>query len=178
LSFDPKQHHRRSIRLPGYDYTQPGAYFVTICAHKQKSIFRLVVDGKILLNTQGQVVVETWASLSTHHPYLDLDAFVIMPNHVHGVLVLRDETVPDNDAEARTQLPEIVRAFKSFSSRRINMVRRTQGKPVWQRGYYEHVIRDEPELDAVRRYIEVNPAKWTDDIDNPANISTAARGYT
>jgi REP element-mobilizing transposase RayT len=76
--------------------------------------------------------------------------------------------VPDNDAEARTPLPEIVRAFKSFSSRRINMVRRTQGNSVWQRGYYEHVIRDEPELDTVRRYIE----------GNPANISTAARGYT
>ena len=129
-----------------------------------------MVNGETLLNRQGLIVAESWAGLAAHHPNLDLDAFVVMPNHVHGVLVLQDEIMPDNTYGTRTPLPEIVRAFKSFSSRRIKMIRRKKGTPVWQRGYYEHVIRGERELEAVRRYIEGNPAKWADDIDNPVNI--------
>ncbi len=130
----------------------------------------------MVLNRQGRVVVESWAGLAGHHPNLDLDAFVVMPNHMHGVLVLREETTASNVFRTRTPVPEIVRAFKSFSARRVNLLRRTQGTPVWQRGYYEHVIRDERELEAVRRYIEGNPAKWADDLDNPANMGTASRG--
>jgi REP element-mobilizing transposase RayT len=113
-------------------------------------------------NALGQIVEATWLELPAHFPATRLDAFVVMPNHVHGILLL-------NQAEASTdRLSILIRDFKSFSTRRINEFRGAKGEPIWQRGYYEHVVRDERALDRIRRYVLANPTQWHLDPDNPA----------
>ena len=199
MKFDPQKHHRRSIRLKGYDYSQAGAYFVTIVAWQRECLFGEVVNGTMHLNRHGHIVHDAWFDLKNHYRHVELGAFVIMPNHVHGIVVLVDdrrggssslsETIaPDEDSSGidtmptnqtrpyvkpkpRHGLPEIVRAFKSFSARRINRLRRTDGIPVWQRNYYEHIIRNERELDNITKYIETNPLRWNDDDENPMKPS-------
>src|SRR5574341_312980 len=181
--FDPQKHHRRSIRLPEYDYSQAGAYYVTIVAWHRECLFGEVVGGEMKLNRYGEIVKHAWFDLTRHYPHVSLGAFVIMPNHVHGIIVLNEDrrggSVAGNDVLPsdleprpyktikRHALPEIVRAFKSFSARRINILRRTQGIPVWQRNYYEHVIRDEKDLQNKTDYIETNPMLWDGDDENP-----------
>lgn len=175
MKFNSARHHRRSIRLKGYDYKQPGAYFVTICAQDRECLFGDIVEGTLRLNDAGHMVQTTWDGLPTHYPGVGIDAFVVMPNHAHGIIVLNNDFVGAGLKPARTPmkrhgLPEIVRAFKTFSSRHINQWRGTPGVPVWQRNYYEHVIRKESELDRVREYISANPARWDEDVNNPARM--------
>lgn len=181
MPYDPARHHRRSIRLAGYDYPQPGAYFVTICTHQRACFLAEIIDGAVHLTEYGAIVQACWAALPDHYSHVALDAFVIMPNHVHGIIVLADEgqsyeggseTRPYGgaqtlSAEKRHSLPEIVRAFKAFAARRINEARESAGWPVWQRTFYDHVIRDDPELQAVQAYITLNPDRWAADRDNP-----------
>jgi REP element-mobilizing transposase RayT len=168
---------------------------VTIVAWQREMVFGEIVNGKMLLNRYGQIVLKAWLDLPRHYPHVELGAFVIMPNHAHGVIVLIDDrrggspisggtflpdesragveplpasqTRPYNPIKPRYGLSEIVRAFKSFSARRINHLRKTEGIPVWQRNYYEHIIRNEPEMDRITRYIETNPLRWADDDENP-----------
>jgi REP element-mobilizing transposase RayT len=182
MTYDPKHHHRRSIRLPGYDYTQPGAYFVTICVHDGEPLFGEVVDGIMRPNRVGCIVQACWSNLPRHYPHVVLDEFVVMPTHTHKIIVLAGD--PDPAAPApediptgeqphtptRHGLPEIVRAFKSFSAKRINALRRSTGTPVWQRNYYEHIIRNDHALQAIRKYIRDNPLRWHLDRYNPAAI--------
>ena len=184
--YDPERHHRRSIRLKGYDYTRPGAYFVTICTHDRKCLFGHVVDGQMRLNAFGKIVEWTWHDLPNHVDHIVLDAFVVMPNHVHGIIIIVDDgnvtmgrgivgagSVGAGSEPAPTQktkshgLPEIIRQFKTFSARRINECRGIRGTPVWQRNYYEHIIRNERALHAIRRYIVENPLRWNRDRNNP-----------
>ena len=171
--YNPETHHRRSLRLQGYDYTQAGMYCVTICAHSRKCLFGEIVDGQMGLNDMGQIVLECWGDLPRHYKNLKLDYFAIMPNHVHGIMVMSDMPVAMVGAglkpaptEKRHGLPEMVRALKTFSSKRINEIRSTPGMPVWQRNYYEHVIRDDDGLNRIREYIINNPANWQDDEEN------------
>ena len=181
--YDPNRHHRRSIRLKGYDYTQTGAYFVTICAYQWECLFGDVRDGEMVLSEYGRIVQETWDDLPNHYPHVELDAWVVMPNHVHGIIVLapdvdvvgagpvgaglRPAPTAGKPSPRRHDLPEIVRALKSFSARRINQLRHSPGVPVWQRNYYEHVIRTERALQAIRQYILDNPIRWHLDRYNP-----------
>jgi REP element-mobilizing transposase RayT len=157
-------HHRRSLRLKGYDYARPGAYFVTICAQDRTYLFGNVVDGQMRLNEFGRIVREAWDDLPNHYPNVEMDAFVIMPNHIHGIIVFVGaglKPAPTNPAPTKNHgLPEIVRALKTFSARRINQLRGTPGVPVWQRNYYEHIIRTEQALHAIRCYIVDNPMRW------------------
>lgn len=183
--------NRRSIRLKGYDYTQPGAYFVTICTYQRIHLFGEVVDGEMRLNAFGEIVRQAWFDLPNHYGHVELDAFVVMPNHIHGIIILTADTVgaglkpaptptptvgaglrpaPTPAPTKRHPLSEIVRALKTFSARRINALRGTTGTPVWQRNYWEHVIRTERALDAIRRYIIHNPARWHLDRYNPDAI--------
>ncbi len=178
--YNPDIHHRRSIRLQGYDYAQAGAYF-TICTHTRECLFGSVGAGskpaphlqpaldfkpalatQMKLNECGEIVQHTWDDLVNHNENIELDAFVVMPNHIHGIVTI------DNRAglEPAPTLSEIVRQLKTFSARRINKIRDTQGVRVWQRNYYEHVIRDENELNRVREYIANNPANWLTDENN------------
>ncbi|MBM3262027.1 MAG: transposase [candidate division Zixibacteria bacterium] len=206
-----ERYHRRSIRLKVYDYRRCGAYFITVCVQNRFCLFGEIVDGVMKINEAGQIAQNVWNDLPRHYPHMVLDAWVIMPNHVHGIIFLSDvrddgepmpprvESVgagfkpaptgmPDvrDDGEpmpprvesvgagfkpAHTHgLPEIVRAFKTFSARRINPWRHTPGTPVWQRNYYEHIIRNEESLHRIRQYIADNPARWTEDRNHPDAI--------
>ncbi len=153
-------HNRRSIRLKGYDYSRAGAYFVTICAQNNgECLFGDIVGGEMVLNDAGRVVQAVWDDLPNHYVGVELDQYVIMPNHFHGIVVLGGPVGPK-----RHGLPEIIRGFKTFSSRRINAMRRTPGTRVWQRNYYERIIRDDGSMHRIRKYIADNPLKWELDL--------------
>lgn len=220
--FDPVIHHRRSIRLKGYDYTRPGAYYVTICLQDKYSLLLgEVLNEMVFLSHFGEIVRKCWNQLPRHYPNVILDEFIVMPNHVHGVIWLigpegcagqgnvgagcvkdvkpartiddchdcrdchdaRDEDISDGvyngddskegdrrEIKARVvrkpsgvkryPLPEVVRGFKTFSARRINELRGTPGVSVWQRNYWEHIVRNEDELQRIRKYIANNPRQW------------------
>lgn len=166
--FNPEKHHRRSIRLKDYDYACPGAYFVTICTFQRESILGEVIDDRVQLSEMGSIVQWGWKSLPEHYN-VQLDGWIVMPNHVHGIIILPDlktEKVRAGLRPAPTKihgLPEIVRSLKSFSSRKINELRDSPGVPVWQRNYYEHVIRNERSLNEIRWYIKHNPSRWMED---------------
>ena len=139
------------------------------------------MGGEMRLNEFGEMVKRSWDDLVSHYHRVTLDAFVVMPNHVHGIIVLDQEDVgagfnpapTDHGFTKRHGLGEIVRGFKTFSARRINQTRATPGTAVWQRNYYEHVIRNEPALNRIRQYIVDNPAKWDTDPENPHVLSAA-----
>lgn len=166
------RHHRRSIRLRGYDYRRPGAYFVTIAAHRGARIFGSIVGEAMQLNEAGGIVQAAWDALPTHFPSVSTDAFVVMPDHLHGIVIIGSPTrrtdVARRDGDVRPgaglkpapTLTEIIRALKTFSARRINAMRGVVGVPVWQRNYYEHIIRDTESLHRIRQYIIDNPRRW------------------
>lgn len=175
MKYDPDKHHRRSIRLKGFDYRQSGAYFVTICTQNRACFFGAVADGEMLLNNAGEIVKATWKELPARFPSLGLDAFVAMPNHIHGIIMVGAQFIAPSDGFGETNqgainhaptLGEIVRTYKAASTRLI----RQAGTPDfgWQRNYYEHIVRDEESLDRIRRYIMDNPACWTTDRENPS----------
>jgi putative transposase len=205
-----EKYHRRSIRLRGYDYAQDGAYFVTICTHNREALFGDVIDHQMNLNQLGEIVWQQWQALPVHYPHIELDAFVVMPNHVHGIMVLMgndvgagvgaqerpsvitcgvgaglrpaptDTEIPskiETNASLRQPIPkrhtlsEVVCAFKSFSARQINLQRQTVGGRCWQRNYFEHIIRNEQSLNAIRQYIELNPSNWLHDPDYALAVS-------
>jgi REP element-mobilizing transposase RayT len=194
MRFDPEKHHRRSIRLKGYDYAQVGAYFLTIVAQDRACLFGEVADGEIRLNDVGHMVHQEWTNLPNRFLNIDLDAFIVMPNHIHGIIVITDVDpvnpvdpvgaglVPaqhDNAAitsGATTRVAPtvggIVGAFKSVTTvRYIHGVKHDGWLPfrgrLWQRNYYEHIIRDEESLNRIRGYIVNNPLQWPLDRENP-----------
>ena len=166
---------RRSLRLRGYDYAQAGAYFVTICVQGRACLFGAIAEGSMCLNVAGELAADLWSRLPARYPDIDLDQFVIMPNHIHGIVVLPDGAPSDESGAATRAAPTIggiVGAFKSlFAVEYIRGVkeRRWPGfdRRLWQRNYFEHVIRDETDLARVRRYIDENPLRWADDQENP-----------
>lgn len=155
MPYDPEHHHRNSIRLKNYDYRQAGAYFLTLCTHQRECLFGNISAGVMQLNPIGQIVQRHWLSLPRYHPHVTLDAFVVMPDHFHGLIVLQDSVI-----EHRAGIPEIIRGFKTFSARQINRFRQTRGIPVWQRNYYDRIVRDRAALERIRTYIITNPEKW------------------
>ncbi len=169
----------RSIRLRGYDYRSAGAYFVTVCADHKQVLF---VDDRVAAAVAG-----VWLALPEHFGHLRLDEFVVMPNHVHGILwITHQPTVVARHASllrpgvarprgaARGSLGAIVGSFKSAATKRINDLHGTPGKPVWQRNYYERVIRNEDELTRIREYVQLNPLKWELDRENPGRRADRA----
>ena len=157
---------RRSLRLKGYDYSQAGVYFVTICAHGKVCLFGDVIGSEMKVNELRRKVQAVWNGLPVHYPHVATDAFVVMPNHVHGVIVIRAGLKPA--PTARHGLSEIIRGFKTFSARMINEFRKTSGTPVWQRNYYEHIIRNDADYDRIAEYIDNNPQRWAEDSLHPA----------
>jgi putative transposase len=181
----PEGHHRRSVRLKGYDYAQPGAYFVTICTHGRVCIFGDVVNGEMIVNECGQRVTEEWLYTGLLRPDVVLDAFVVMPNHLHGIVIIMErdrgrgvlhtpfhDGTPDRGVNSPSRtVGAIVRGFKAATVRDINCLRGVPaGAPVWQRDYYEHVVRSAAGLGRIRAYIADNPARWLEDENNPARI--------
>jgi REP element-mobilizing transposase RayT len=165
MTYNSTTHHRRSIRLPAYDYAQAGAYFVTIVC---RSRALLLEDHRF-----RRVVEEVWQWLAEQYQHVELDEYVIMPNHIHGVVVIRQPRSrgasrgAPTSGTARKPLGQLVGAFKTVSTKRINEIGGTAGLPVWQRNYYERVIRGDAELNHIRQYIADNPAYWDKDPENP-----------
>ena len=174
-----KIHMRKSIRLKGYDYSLPGAYFLTIVTRGRKSVLGKVIDNEMHLSDFGAIVRHEWFRTSElrSEVRLERDDFVAMPNHVHGIILIDvgvgaqrrcAPTVPSSRPHVVPgSLGAIVRAFKASTTRHINQLRRTPHMPVWQRNYYEHVIRGEDQLERIRRYIVDNPLQWKRDLENP-----------
>jgi len=199
---DSEGRGRRSMRLHGYDYSQAGAYFLTICTADRRVMFGKVVNRKMVLNEAGRIVEDEWLKSARIRAEIELDVWVVMPNHIHGILTLADvgadcsrrsrsdpraltSGVDVGDRGDRRVAPTgpvpgsvgaIVAGFKSASSRRINALRGTPGASVWQRNYYEHVIRHEAVLSRIRQYIAENPARWAEDPENPARRRSARGG--
>ena len=248
MKYDADKHHRRSIRLKGYDYSQAGAYFVTICVKERACLFGDVLDGEMRLNDVGQMVTHDWVELPERFPTVKIDEFVVMPNHLHGIIILtghNDETrtnnvgaplvgaqlpdvaqpragigertnnvvgaplvgarLPDvaqpragidertnnvvgaplvgaqlpDDAMPGTTLGDVIGAFKSITTDHyINGVKQNgwpsfPGK-LWQRNYYERIIRNDVDLNQIREYIITNPIRWKFNKENPNCIESAA----
>jgi putative transposase len=182
VRFDPDRYHRRSLRLQGYDYSQPGAYFVTICTHGQECIFGDVTDDRVELSPYGEMVWQTWRGLPERFERIELDQFVVMPNHVHGIIVITPVVGADGVGAIRVGaihelplqterrgmlLPKVIGYFKMNAAKAINGLRGTPGTPVWQRNYYDHIVRNETELHAIQQYILDNPMNWQLDRENP-----------
>ena len=175
---NPTPHRRRSIRLKGYDYTQGGAYYVTIVIQRRRTLFGDIVEGEMQLNDTGQLIANAWEWLATRYPHVELDSYVIMPNHLHGIIVITSDTrrgssrtAPDSPAASaptrRKPLGRLIGAFKTVSTKQVNLAHGTPGRLLWQRNYYEHVIRDDEEWNQVREYIAGNPMQWEMDAENP-----------
>ncbi len=176
MIFNPETHHRRSVRLKEYDYSQPGAYFVTICSWLRGFIFGEIINGKMELNEYGMVLEREWLHINNGRRNIDLDQFVVMPNHMHGILKINHKDLlqyapVDNASRLPSQtIGSMIRRYKSFTTRQINIIRNTPGMPVWQRNYFEHIIGNEIEMHNIRGYIRNNPVRWAFDKDNPINI--------
>jgi REP element-mobilizing transposase RayT len=162
---------RQALRLKSWDYATAGAYFVTATTVDRQPIFGDVRGAEMVVSRMGSIVERCWRDLVEHYPNVALDEFCVMPHHVHGIIWIRAAgragLKPAPTSNRWHGLPEIVRAFKTFSARRINEARGTAGTPVWQRNYYERVIRDDRELNAIREYIRTNPLRWHLDRENP-----------
>ncbi len=174
MESNQKPRHRRLTRLKEYDYFQPGGYFITICTKKRSCLFGVVDNDRVILNQYGEIIKLSWLALPEHYHNIELDVLVIMPNHIHGIIFLTDvgaglKPAPTVPAIPIHPLPEIVRGFKTFSSRKINELRNMPGTALWQRSYYEHVIRRDESLEKIRDYIETNPLRWSLDKENPVN---------
>lgn len=214
MTYNPDIHHRRSIRLKEYDYSGVGAYYVTFCAFQRECLFGDVVTGEMRLNGTGLIVRDCWQRIPAHFSYVEVDEFVVMPNHFHAVLFISESAVTgrvgakqdlpaspafgryinkqgegENKGEADgafasplqdiQDMPQgtlpgslgaVMQNFKSVSTRKINKWRDNPGCPVWQRNYYERVIRDEKELAMAREYVLNNPLQWDLDSDNPKRV--------
>jgi len=189
--YDPDKHHRCSIRLDGYDYSQPGAYFITACTHNRECLFGKVVDGVMRLNALGKIVQEEWFKTTEIRPHVALhnNEFALMPNHIHGIVWILDHvgaqrrcaptppptTTIQSINVAPGSLGAIIRSFKSAVTKRVNQMRHTPGMPVWQRNYYEHIIRSEESLNRLRQYLADNPLRWDVDRENPHATGTGDR---
>ncbi len=160
MKYNPDFNHRQSIRLTGYDYSTSGAYFITICTHEREYLFGDVVNEIIQLNTVGDIARSHWQQLSQHHPNIIMDESIVMPNHLHGIIILESST------DSTKSISEIIRGFKTFSAKAINKKRCLRSVPVWQRNYYDRIIRSELELDRIRQYIIYNPRNWDTDKNN------------
>jgi REP element-mobilizing transposase RayT len=163
MPYDPERHHRR-------DYAQPGWYFVTICTHLREPLFGELEHGRMRLSPFGEIVVDTWFQIDVVDEHLALDEFFIMPDHLHGIIVITDQPPHGVPTRAHT-LGGIVARFKAHSARRINVQRGTAGAPVWQRSYYEHVVRNERDLERIREYIANNRWRWPEDEDPPGKLA-------
>jgi REP element-mobilizing transposase RayT len=192
MTYNPEFHHRQSIRLKGYDYSQSGAYFVTICSWQRECLFGKIANGEMILNEYGEIIMKCWDTIPSYFMNVRCDEFVVMPNHIHGVIFINNcrgevsspfSEIVLHNSKSKTALQkggetpplrkitlgQIVACFKYQNVKQINQIRNTPGMPVWQRNYYEHIIRDEKELQTIREYIVNNPMQWELDNENPQN---------
>ena len=163
--------HRRSLRLAGWDYSSNGAYFVTVSTWDRHNLFGEVIEGNMNLNDTGHLVAGLWQWLAQQYPHVLLDEWCVMPNHLHGILVLSGDEHDSGRGGSRTAptpkrkpVGRLIGAFKTVSAKQINLRRQTPGARVWQRDFWEHIVRDDAEMDRIRLYIKRNPANWEEDL--------------
>jgi len=190
MKFDPEKHHRQSIRLRNYDYSQPKYYFLIICTHKKQCWLGEIKNDRMYLNQIGKIVAREWLHTPKIRPNVQLDQWIIMPNHLHGIVIINenlnllgDRNMSEQkifDEENRdilgarneplrqesNSISSFVAGFKSAVTKRINLLRENRDIPIWQRNYYESIIRDEQSLIAIQEYIKNNPCQWQKDPDN------------
>jgi len=219
VTHHPGTRHRRTLRLKDYDYAQAGAYFVTICTQERLCLFGHIDEGQMRLSAAGQMIQRVWDEIPMFYPGTETDAFVVMPNHVHGIIVLTGAIPQDfpvraapcgsppvigvgaapcgrpidgqargPDGQARgpaptgaLSLPDVVHRFKTLTTKRYADGVKQCGWPafpgrLWQRNYYEHIIRDERALARIREYIANNPRQWARDRQNPSYASIGPTG--
>ncbi len=198
--YDPHKHHppkgepwrtgRRSIRLKEYDYSQEGGYFVTICIQDRQCSFGEVVNLEMRVNQFGKIVKECWDEIPQKYQNVEIDEFVVMPNHCHGIIIINESKTNNDDnvvgatlrcprlddksiSNGATQrrpykitLGKIVAYFKYESTKRINEINNSPGQRIWQRNYFERIIRNEQELNRILEYIINNPARWNENAEN------------
>jgi REP element-mobilizing transposase RayT len=195
MKYDPAIHHRKSIRLKGYDYAQSGAYFVTIVTHGRECLFGEIVNGEMQLNAAGKIVQWEWERLAQRFKFLEFGAFVVMPNHAHAIIIIHSHvgatragltSAPSGAQPLRTDIPEgndgsplpptgpapsslgaIIAQFKSRVTKRLWKIPTLAGTPIWQRNYYEHIIRNDDDANRIYNYIQSNPSMWDEDEENP-----------
>ena len=170
--------------MRGYDYSQPGAYFITICTHQRQPLFGDIVDGNMMMNAAGMMARNEWLNIATMRHGIFLGDFVIMPNHMHGIIHVGAHCMRPNDGmpiencdrqkSGRVQraptMGDVLRGYKSAVTKRMWELCGTQGQPVWQRNYYEHIICDEHAYSNIAEYIRTNPQKWQDDVYCASNV--------
>ena len=170
--WDRKPHRRRPLRLKDYDYRQEGAYFITICTHNRKCLLAEIIDHELRLNNWGRVVESEWRQTAILRPHVSLDVYVVMPNHFHAIFFLSQDRATQRVAPTEEKpatgpksasVGAIVGQFKSQVTKRIKALWGPAIEPIWQRNYYEHIIRDEDDLNRIREYIEYNPVRWLED---------------
>jgi REP element-mobilizing transposase RayT len=201
MTYDPRIHHRRSIRLRGHNYAGGGAYFLTCCVEGKECLFGRVVESTMLVNECGQLIQRTWAAIPQRFPSVILDAFQVMPSHWHGILVIPGPgldpclaaatgaavihprpTRPQAGAsrgptkDGRPSLGDIMRVFKSISTIAVNRLLSRTGRRLLQEDYFERVIRNVDSLEKIRDYIRTNPARWQEDPENPDRQADAKLG--
>lgn len=173
---------RRSVRLRGYDYSSAGAYSVTLCTHLRECFLADINETIVTISEAGQLVEKCWLDIPDHFKDVTLDEFIVMPNHVHGIIIISGHGVGATHGSPSIRrapplgpkpnsLPAIIATFKGASGKRVNLLRDRKGAPVWQRNYYEHVIRNEADMDRIRDYIQMNPFRWLEDEENPSRKS-------
>lgn len=192
---EPTKHRCRSIRLKDFDYARAGACFVTVCVRNKECLLGEIIHGELAMTTLGTVVQSIWDDLPHYYLNIDVDAFTIMPNHVHGIIILgeditrsagagpracpsehRQKGQPRGAAPTKMSLPDVVHRFKSLTTTRYRQavaehISRPSPGRLWQRNYYEHVIRNENKLNRIRQYVVDNPLKWELDPENPTALA-------
>ena len=192
MKFDPTVHpfdnaqgrHRRSIRLKGYDYAQPGGYFVTLVTQGRECLFGEIIEGEVQLSALGKITDECWQSIPEHFPNVELGAYVVMPNHIHGIIIIHENdeatrvgathwVAPTPNTFTRPKGPKhgslgaILGACKMTVTRRAG--KELHSGNIWQRNYYEHILRDQSDWECISAYISDNPLNWKKDEENPTN---------
>ncbi|MCF6153948.1 MAG: transposase [Candidatus Brocadia sp.] len=206
MTYDPKLHHRRSLRLKEYDYSRNGAYFITVRSYDKKCIFGNILIESVELTRLGKIVNDFWYEIPNHFKNVQLDTFIVMPNHIHGIIIINDDcmdavstspsnmnvnngrggvsprpqseyTLPIHEINGRGKTPlkwkrtlsQIIGYYKYQTTKIINQLNKTPGNHVWQRNYYDHIIRNVDDFNKIREYIIQNPLKWALDRENPEN---------
>jgi REP element-mobilizing transposase RayT len=195
-----RNYFHKYIRLQNYDYSQPGAYFITICTHKRECLFGKIIETNgirnLVLNRFGKIIRDEWLRTPAIRHEILLDEFIVMPNHFHAIIIITNDVGAYGHTPLQTQIRTflqsytplqpttlrspsktvgaLVRGFKSTITRDINQMRHTPYAPIWQRNYYEHVIRNDEELNRIREYIQYNPTQWELDRENPERNGISA----
>ncbi len=183
MKYNPDKYHRRSLRLKNYDYSQAGYYFVTICCYQKQCLFGDIVNSVMQLNQYGEIVEQEWLKSALIRKEIKLDKYVVMPNHFHRIIIINPVSAngcsplpqPLNQSIIPSMKPKslssLMSGFKSAVTKNINLIRKKPGTKIWQRNYYEHIIRNETALNHIRQYIINNPLSWQNDQLHPNNPS-------